>query len=137
MTVTRQVIRDLWPLYVAGEASEDTRRLVDEHLAQDAELAGALRAEAEQTAPATLDLPPDHEARTLARVKARLRRRSPFRLLALAFTGLAVLRLMQQATFDTSPTEVIGLAIAAAITWTLHGWHTRFILHGGLPKHVR
>ena len=137
MTVTRQVVRDLWPLYVAGEASEDTRRLVDEYLAQDAELAGALRAEAEQTAPATLDLPPDHEARTLDRVKARLRRRSPFRLLALAFTGLAVLRLMQQATFTTSPAEVIGLAIAAAITWTLHGWHTRFILHGGLPKHVR
>ena len=79
MTVTRQVVRDLWSLYVAGEASEDTRRLVEEYLAQDAELAGALRAETEQTAPAALDLPPDHEARTLDRVKARLRRRSPFR----------------------------------------------------------
>jgi hypothetical protein len=44
---------------------------------------------------------------------------------------------MQQTTFTTSPVEVVGLAMAAAITWTLHGWHTRFILHGGLPKAIR
>lgn len=32
MTVTKDVIRDLMPLYAAGEASADTRRLVEEFL---------------------------------------------------------------------------------------------------------
>jgi hypothetical protein len=140
MTVTREVVRDLWPAYAAGDASGDTRRLVDEFLAQDPEFARTLRSEADpvvetgRIAEETIDLPPNHEARTLDRVKARLRRRSPFRLVALAFTGLTVLRLIQQTSFTTSPGEVIGLAIASIVTWTLHGWHTRYILHGGLPK---
>jgi anti-sigma factor RsiW len=140
MTVTRQVVRDLWPLYAAGDASDDTRRLVEEFFAQDPELARTLRAEVDQTAEAdpaagrSVDLPPNHEAKTLDRVKARLRRRSPFRIVALGFTGLAIARLIEQTSFTTSPAEVIGLAIAALITWTLHGWHTRYILHGGLPR---
>ena len=96
MTVTREVVRDLWPVYAAGEASDDTRRLVDEFLAGDPELARTLRADAEpvmeteRIVAETMDLPPNHEARTLDRVKARLRRRSPFRIVALGFTGLAV-----------------------------------------------
>jgi anti-sigma factor RsiW len=134
MTVTREVVRDLWAVYVAGEASNETRRLVDEFLAQDPELARTLRTEADPIAATVLDLPPNHEAKTLDRVKARLRRRSPFRLLALAFTGLAVARLIEHAPFPELPVEVIGLATAAVITWTLHGWHTRFIQYGGLPK---
>ena len=143
MTVTRQVVRDIWPLYAAGDVSADTRRLVDEFLAQDPAFAQILRAEANQasnvdaTGEPRIDLPPNHEARTLDLLKARLRRRSPFRIVALAFTGLAVARLIEQTSFTTSPTEVIGLAIAAVITWALHGWHTRYILHGGLPKAPR
>jgi anti-sigma factor RsiW len=39
MAVTREVILDLLPLYVSGEASPDTQLLVNEHLEQDAELA--------------------------------------------------------------------------------------------------
>lgn len=39
MTVTRDVILDLLPLYLADEASEDTRALVEAHLQADAKLA--------------------------------------------------------------------------------------------------
>jgi hypothetical protein len=39
MEVTRNVILDLLPLYLAGEVSNDTRALVEAYLAQDAELA--------------------------------------------------------------------------------------------------
>ena len=39
MEVTREVILDLLPLYVADEASSDTRALVDEFLETDPELA--------------------------------------------------------------------------------------------------
>ena len=143
MTVTREVIRDLWPVYAAGEASGDTRRLVDEFFAQDPAFARTLQAEAEpigetgKIAAEPIELPANHEARTLDRVKARLRRRSPFRILALGFTGLTIVRLIEQTSFTTSPVEVIGLAIAAVITWALHGWHTRYILHGGLPTGSR
>ena len=35
MTVSKSVIEDLLPLYVAGELSEDSRKLVDEYLAGD------------------------------------------------------------------------------------------------------
>ena len=39
MTVTRDVVLDLLPLYQAGEASADTRALVDAFLAGDPQLA--------------------------------------------------------------------------------------------------
>ena len=39
MEITRDVILDLLPLYVADEASQDTRALVEKYLAADPELA--------------------------------------------------------------------------------------------------
>ena len=35
MNVTREVINDLWPIYAAGEASADTRALIEEFLDRD------------------------------------------------------------------------------------------------------
>ena len=43
MNVTRNVIIDLLPLYVAGEVSPDSRALVDEYLKGDPELAESAR----------------------------------------------------------------------------------------------
>ena len=37
--ITRNIIIDLIPLYMAGEASQDTRELVEEYLKNDKELA--------------------------------------------------------------------------------------------------
>ena len=51
--ITRNIILDLLPLYLAGEASEDTKALVEEYLETDKELAKM----AKQTA--TFDLPGD------------------------------------------------------------------------------
>ena len=39
MEITRNVILDLLPLYIANEVSDDTRILVEEYLKSDAELA--------------------------------------------------------------------------------------------------
>jgi hypothetical protein len=39
MQISRNVILDLLPVYLAGEASEDTRVLVEEYLQTDQELA--------------------------------------------------------------------------------------------------
>jgi hypothetical protein len=40
MEITRNVIEDMLPLYLADEASADTRALVDEYLKTDPELDG-------------------------------------------------------------------------------------------------
>ncbi len=43
MEPTRDVIKDLLPLYLAREASADSRALVEDYLARDAELAELAR----------------------------------------------------------------------------------------------
>jgi hypothetical protein len=75
--VTRDVVVDLWPVYVSGEASTDTRTLVDAFLAQDREFADRLR-EPESTGlrPLALALPADHERATLLRTQKRRARQS-------------------------------------------------------------
>ena len=54
MTVTRDVIVDLLPLYLEGEVSTDTRSLVESYLEQDSELSEI----AEQTLEALAGGPP-------------------------------------------------------------------------------
>jgi len=44
MNVTRDVVLDLLPSYLAGEASADTRALVDEYLRRDPDLERRVRA---------------------------------------------------------------------------------------------
>jgi anti-sigma factor RsiW len=78
MTTNRDVIRDLLPLYVAGEASPGTVRFVEEALAADAGLA----AEAEilrRADPAAVPGParrPDHDRVALQRIREAVRERS-------------------------------------------------------------
>jgi len=74
---TRDVVVDLWPLYVSGEASADTRALIESFLAEDREFGERLR-EQEGTGllPPPLALPEDHERTTLLRVQRRRARQS-------------------------------------------------------------
>jgi len=74
---TRDVVVDLWPLYVSGEASADTRALVEAFLVQHGEFAERLREQegAGLRAP-TLTLPVDHERATLLRTQRRRARQS-------------------------------------------------------------
>jgi hypothetical protein len=71
MDVTRNVIEDLLPLVLAGEASEDSRALVEEYLARHPELARAARGGALRLPTEGLPDPPERDAemRTLARAK--------------------------------------------------------------------
>ncbi|HQZ18852.1 MAG TPA: hypothetical protein PLD86_18405, partial [Vicinamibacteria bacterium] len=76
-TPTRDVVVDLWPLYVSGEASADTRALVEEFLEREPELGEQLRgAVAADLAPPALALPADHERATLLRTQRRRARQS-------------------------------------------------------------
>lgn len=74
MTVTREVILDLLPVYLAGEASPATRALVEQFIQQDPELAQRIRLQwAEGLASAVPSaLPPDLELRSLRRTRSLL-----------------------------------------------------------------
>ena len=66
MNVTREVIVDLLPVYVSGEASPATRSLVEEYMKQDPELAQRVRSQWEENF-AKLAPPPELEMRSLRR----------------------------------------------------------------------
>jgi hypothetical protein len=74
MNVTQEVILDLLPLYLSGEASPATRALVEEYMKQDAELAQRIRLQwADNLAKAVPSaLPPDLELRSLRRTRSLL-----------------------------------------------------------------
>lgn len=76
MNVTREVVLDLLPVYLAGEASPATRTLVDEYLKQDPELARRVRLQETQGDNLTRDLPaalpPELELRSLRRTRSLL-----------------------------------------------------------------
>jgi hypothetical protein len=74
MNVTREVILDLLPVYLAGEASPATRTLVEEYMKEDPELAQRMRLQwAENFAKvAPSSLPPDLELRSLRRTRRLL-----------------------------------------------------------------
>ena len=74
MSVTREVIMDLLPIYLAGEASPDTRALVESFLKEDEELAQAIRGRwVENMARAVpSSLPPELELKAFRRTRSLL-----------------------------------------------------------------
>lgn len=89
MKVTRDVITDLLPVYLAKEASADTRALVDEFLRQDPEFAHLVNDKKSEELLRTLPgqaLGKNHERETLERTKNQLRWRAHWFALALLFT---------------------------------------------------
>jgi hypothetical protein len=71
VNVTRNVILDLVPVYLAGEASADTRQLMDEYMKQDAELAREVREKVMSNLASVAPpmLPPELELKALARTR--------------------------------------------------------------------
>lgn len=92
MKITEAVVRDLYVLVEAGEASDDTRALVDAWLAEHPALAEELRnangSLAASAPPSLPPLPPDTELRALGRAKRLLTLRSWSMALGFFFTAL-------------------------------------------------
>lgn len=121
MNITRQVINDLWPLYVAGDVSTDTRQLVDAFLAQDPEFAGLLREERnermfQQEIPR---LPPDREAKALRRTQKLMRGWDWSLFMAILFSCFAFGRIVADTSWDVSPRNFIVAASIALILWVV------------------
>lgn len=92
MEITRNVIQDLLPLYLAGEVCPETRALVEEYLSRDATLAAEVeRLKSDSLKPiltgeTIMALPKDHDVQTLQRTRSTMAQRSWNLGLAIAFT---------------------------------------------------
>lgn len=117
--VTRDVIADLWPLYASGEASPDTRSLIEAFLREDREFAQTLKELAVErfTSLEAPSLAPDHELKTLARIRRRLAGPLTLLQLALVFTCFAFGTLISDTSFDVSPRRFIATALIAVCFW--------------------
>ena len=116
MSITRPIILDLWPAYVSGEASPETRVLVEEYLQTDPEFARQLREDpfVDLRPPA---LPPDLETNAFARARRRLRGFPWLLQLAIIFSGFAFARIVSDTSWDVSPRNFIFAASMAAAFW--------------------
>jgi hypothetical protein len=117
--VTRDVVADLWPLYASGEASQDTRGLIDAFLREDPAFARELSQNATGPLPGpdVPSLPPDHELKTLGLIKRRLAGPTWLLQFALVFSCLAFGRIVSDTSWDVSPRAFIATAVVAACFW--------------------
>lgn len=116
MTITRDVILDLWPLYASGDASADTRAIVDQFLRDNPDFARQVRDEPHlPTNPASLA--PDQELKTLARVRRRLGGYRTLLTLAMIFSSISFGRIVSDTSWDVSPRNFIISASIAMAFW--------------------
>jgi hypothetical protein len=123
LNVTRDVVADLWPIYESGEASADTRALVDDFLRTDAEFATRLRASA-GIGPQQVDLRPEAKLAALKRTRDLVRGNGwlrGLRLFAIVMTIFAFGRIVSDTSWDVSPRLFIADAVLAVISWTAYG----------------
>jgi hypothetical protein len=123
LNVTRDVVADLWPVYESGEATADTRALVDEFLANDPAFVRTLRAAPPVNAAGPKVMPEAKLAalkrtRDLVHGNAWLR---GLRLFALVITIFAIKRILDDTSWDVSPRLFIADATIATISWTVYG----------------
>ncbi len=76
MKITQDVIKDLLTVYLAGEATADTRALIEDWLRTDPELALQVSQARNAELPAVPSLPPTIEKRALDRTRRQLRWRA-------------------------------------------------------------
>jgi len=116
MSITRPVVVDLWPAYASGEASPETRALVDEYLLTDPAFAEQLQ-ENPLGRIAAPPLPPDVETNAFSRARRRLRGFPWLLQLAILFTCFAFGRIVSDTSWDVSPRNFIITAAIAACFW--------------------
>ena len=132
MEVTRNVVLDLLPLYHSGEASADTRAVVEEYLRREPALRRLI--DTDETAPP----PPadDAERAALEQTRKHLRRRSWTMAVALLCTLLP----FTMAFLDNRLTFLMfrdvpwsrALWVVAAVLWVSYARHQRAARVAGL-----
>jgi hypothetical protein len=122
MNLSRDVKRDLLTLVEAGEASADTRALVERLLAEDPELARQAAAARGAALPPTPP-PPEAGKRALDETRRLLAHRNQTLAVALVFTFLPL-----AFTFDASGITFLLIRDAPRIGWAW--WFTAAVMWG-------
>jgi predicted anti-sigma-YlaC factor YlaD len=125
MSIPKEVILDLLPIYLAGEVSDVTRAWIQEQLAQDPALAEqARRMRTNILADDVPALPPELEMVTLQRTRRTLASMRWLFGLAIACTALAFsIRVTLRPEFAARPLlleypgQLLPFAVVGAICW--------------------
>jgi len=124
MKISRDVILDLLPIYLANEASEDTRNLVEQFLADDPTLAKLVEQSKQNQWNGEIPVPlnKEHEMKTFEKTKQLLFQQKLFLALAIAATLF-----FMAFRFDENGVEWLwihapragwGIFIVASLFWT-------------------
>lgn len=123
--IPRNVIIDLLPVYISGEASQETKRLIEEYAESDLEIAKMIKmGELDNEDISVKNILPDElELKTLNRVRKRIRRQMLYAALTTAFILLIPLIAMQftnEVNWDTLDFLIMGvLLFSAGLTYIL------------------
>ena len=137
MKITDDVVRDLYPLVQAGEASAETRSLVAAYLAEHPALAEQLRRSDGWSLPAVTSAPaPDVERDALRRTKALLSRRAWSMGLGFFFTGLPLAFVFDEHGFrfllwPAHPALALGCLLLGLAAWGVFVRTTRALRPAG------
>ena len=125
--LSRDIVLDLIPLYLAGEASESTIAAVERYLEHDEGLAEYIRSARDERehAAETERMSADLEMRSMQKTRGALRRQRWLFALAIAFTamGLAVRISFEDSSLPTARLvaldnpALIGFLVLAVICW--------------------
>jgi hypothetical protein len=122
MNVTKEVITDLFPLYVANECSKDSRALVEHYLRDNPGQAEELKRIIETSVPGgKAQLAGAEEVRTLREARRRVRRQSWVMGLAIFFSLVPFSFLVTGGkiywVFRESPSTAIIYALLGILFW--------------------
>lgn len=125
MNVTKEVITDLFPLYVANECSKDSRELIEEYLQDNPHQAEELRRVMNTPVPSgTAQLAGSEEVRSLREARRRVRRLSWLMGLAIFFSLLPFSLLMTGGriywVFRESPMTAIVYGLLGIVCWSTY-----------------
>jgi len=137
MNITRDVIKDLIPVYLAGDVSADTRTLVESYLKSDPELAADVSAARGDSLGLPATTPPTAEKQALDATRQLLKSRTSTLVVATLFTVLPLTFAFRGTTITfllIRDAPVIGLAwwATAAIMWIWHASIRRRLRVSGL-----
>lgn len=122
--ISRDVITDLLPVYFSGEASADTKSLVENFMQSDPEFAKLVKNESRVEFTAKAGAAPDQEMVSLRRAKRKLRRKAWFLAWAIFFSFLTFIVSIEDTgitwSWQISPLLTLGFAVVAAWFWTAY-----------------
>jgi anti-sigma factor RsiW len=124
MNLTRDIVKDLLAVYLAGDASPDTRTIVEEWLATDPDLARQAADARRGDLPAVPPPAPSVEKLALGRTRRRLTLRSVVLGAAIYVTSLPATVTFNRSGFQglliDNWTERIVLAVLAGVLWAAY-----------------